>query len=86
MIFRIFVCFLLLFPNFLIENEIYIMVVSGTVVVPMVGFVIPILCDFKFNYKKIKGHVLLLKSFAIIIVIIVNFYSILSIITQPDTA
>ena len=81
MIFRIFVCFLLLFPNFLIENEIYIMVISGTIVVPMVGFIIPILCDFKYNFKKIKGHVLFFKLFAIIIVFVINFYSILSILT-----
>ena len=61
------------------------MVVSGTIVVPMVGFVIPILCDFKFNSEKMSSHIILWKLFAVLVVIVINIYSIMSILNDAST-
>lgn len=42
MILRLILCYFMLLPIFFIRNEIFLMILSGAVVVPFVGFFIPV--------------------------------------------
>ena len=46
LILRLIICFLMLSPIFFVKDEIFLMILSGTVIVPLVGFVVPIICEY----------------------------------------
>ena len=50
--FRIFLCFLMLCPIFFIHDEFLLMVITGVILIPSIGFLIPILADLKYFDKQ----------------------------------
>lgn len=48
LLFRASVCFLMLTPVFLINDEFFLMVLTGVLLIPSIGFLIPVLADLKY--------------------------------------
>ena len=75
LILRLIICFLMLSPIFFVKDEIFLMILSGTVIVPLVGFVVPIICEYQYNKihknKKCKDAKIILA----IITIFINVFS-----------
>lgn len=72
MIFRLTLCYVMLFPAFLIQNEIYLMIICGGFIVPVIGFVIPILADIKYNLNVYGTGHLIFKIILLAVAILVN--------------
>ena len=45
---RVLVCFLMILPALFFNDEIYLIVLSGAVLTPVIGFLIPILVDLNY--------------------------------------
>jgi len=50
---RLTICYLLMLPAFFITNEIMLTVLCGAFIVPILGFLIPMLIDFIYNIRKL---------------------------------
>lgn len=50
--FRIVLCLLMLCPIFFIQDEFLLMVITGIILIPCIGFLIPILADLKYFDKQ----------------------------------
>ena len=46
--FRIILCLLMLCPIFFIQDEFLLMIITGIILIPSIGFLIPILADLKY--------------------------------------
>jgi hypothetical protein len=72
MIFRITFCYIMLFPIFFLNDEIFLMIICGGFIVPIVGFIIPILADIKYNSVMYSNGEMFFKIMTLLIAIFIN--------------
>ena len=53
--FRASVCFIMLLPVFFIEDEFFLMVLTGVILIPSIGFLIPVLTDLTYFSDQSKA-------------------------------
>lgn len=62
----------MLFPAFLIENEITLMIYCGGFIVPIIGFIIPIFSDIIHNLQRYTNTQLFFKFLLLFFCIFLN--------------
>lgn len=82
MIFRITFCYVMLFPVFFLNNEIFLMILCGGFIVPTIGFIIPILADIKYSFHEYTYFQLLVRVMMLITALSLNAIFLINIFNE----
>lgn len=78
MLFRLTLSYIMLFPIFFLNNEIILMVICGGFIVPIIGFIIPIMADIKYNKNNYNYYQFFWRIFMLLIALILSGFFVMN--------